>query len=280
MFTERAPAKINLFLHLTGRRPDGYHTLESALAFTDVGDVLHAQPADTLSLRVTGPFAPQLAADEDNLVLRAARMLQQATGTRAGAALTLEKHLPVASGIGGGSADAAACLRLLARLWGLALSLEALQTIARPLGSDVPACVAATSALATNLGERLRPLSIPALHLLLVNPGSPLLTAEVYRAAAPPYRAPLVAIPATLTLDFLRTAHNDLQPPAMALLPQIGGVLSALSAAPGCLLARMSGSGATCFGVFTDAQAARAAQSLFRTRNGYWAYAATAGDTQ
>ena len=170
--TEPAPAKVNLYLHLTGRRDDGYHLLDSLVVFAGIGDTLSAAPAETLSLQVTGPFAAGLAGEPDNLVLRAARALAAAAGVAAGAHLVLDKHLPVASGIGGGSADAAAALRLLCRLWRVTPQPAALARLAAGLGADVPVCLAGHAARMGGIGERLEPAPVlPACGIVLVNPG-------------------------------------------------------------------------------------------------------------
>ena len=275
-FAEAAPAKVNLFLHVVGRRADGYHLLDSLAVFPAVGDTVRAVPADGLTLVLAGPFGNALQTEADNLVLRAARWLAAATGVRAGAALTLEKRLPVASGIGGGSADAAAALRVLARLWGVAPAAEALHALALRLGADVPVCLASRPARMGGVGEVLSPApDLPAFGMVLVNPGVAVSTPAVFRARAGAFSA-AAALPAAwadaaaIARD-LAALGNDLQAPAVALQPVIGVVLAALAAAPGCRLARMSGSGATCFGLFDDAAAATAAASGLR-RPGWWVW--------
>ena len=274
MLTEAAPAKLNLFLHVLGRRADGYHLLDSLAVFAAAADRLHAAPADTLTLSVTGPHGAALADEADNLVLRAARALAEAAGITAGAALTLEKHLPVASGIGGGSADAAAALRLLARLWNLHPAPADLAAIAARLGADVPVCLTTTPSRMGGVGEVLTaPPMLPRFGLALVNPGLPVATADVFRARQGPFSdpAPLPdAFPDAATLAGFLAAHtrNDLEPPARALCLAIGAVLAALAATPGCLLARMSGSGATCFGLFASPEAA-----IAPTNPGWWSWA-------
>lgn len=266
---EPAAAKVNLFLHVTGRRDDGYHLLDSLAVFAGTGDVLHAKPADDLSLSLTGPFAAALAGEQDNLVLRAARAL----GGR-GARLTLEKNLPVASGIGGGSADAAAALRLLCRLW--KLTPPDLPGIALTLGADVPVCLAGRPSRMGGIGERLDPAPrIPPCGLVLVNPGIAVATADVFRARRGGWSSPAELPRAwpdigTMARD-LRDLRNDLQPPAIALQPAIGDVIAALATTPGCRLARMSGSGATCFGLFDDPGVAAEAASRLR-RADWWTW--------
>jgi 4-diphosphocytidyl-2-C-methyl-D-erythritol kinase len=266
-------AKVNLFLHVLGRRADGFHLLDSLAVFPGVGDVLTAEAAGTLSLHLTGPFGAMLATEPDNLVLRAARALAAAAGVPAAARLTLEKRLPVASGIGGGSADAAAALRLLARLWGVAADLPAL---AATLGADVPVCVASAAARMRGVGAELGPSpALPDAGIVLVNPGGAVATALVFRARQGAYGTE-AALPASwpdaaaMARD-LAGLRNDLQPAALALHPPIGAALDALAANPGCLLARMSGSGATCFGLYADpASAVRAASAL--ARPGWWCW--------
>ncbi|ESW61871.1 MAG: 4-diphosphocytidyl-2C-methyl-D-erythritol kinase [Rhodobacter sp. CACIA14H1] len=267
METEFAPAKINLTLHVTGRRADGYHLLDSLVVFAGVGDVVSAAPADALSLTVTGPMAAGLSGEGDNLVLRAARLAGVA------ARIGLEKVLPVSSGIGGGSADAAATLRLLARLSGTALPARA-DVLA--LGADVPVCLAGRTVRMTGIGEGLAAVpALPAAWLVLVNPGVGVSTPAVFRALARAENGPM---PKTLPklhgaaelAAFLAMQRNDLEAPAMALQPVIGRVKAALGAQPGCLLARMSGSGATCFALFADPLAASAAARAIRAAEPDW----------
>jgi len=257
-----APAKVNLFLHVTGRRADGYHLLDSLAVFPAIGDFLSLEPADSCSLKITGPFGAALAAGPDNLVLRAARLLKP----DGGAALTLEKNLPVASGIGGGSADAAAALRLLSRHWGVDAKLHEL---ALSLGADVPVCVASAPARMSGIGDLLLPAPrLPAFGILLCNPGVAVSTAEVFQARRKRIFSPPAVLPdswpnAAAMTETLSRLHNDLEAQAIALAPVIGDVLTALRGLPGCLLARMSGSGATCFALFeTPTAAAEAAAAL------------------
>ena len=274
--TEAAPAKINLYLHLTGRRDDGYHLLDSLVAFAEIGDVLSAEPAETLLLRVEGPFAAGLAAEPDNLALRAARVLAAETGVAAGARIVLEKNLPVASGIGGGSADAAAALRLLCRLWGVSPDRAVQARLAGTLGADVPVCLLGHACRMGGIGERSEPApTLPRCGVVLVNPGVAVATADVFRARRGVWSA-RAALPAgwtdsaAMAADLARL-RNDLEPAAVALRPVIADVLAALIAAPGCMLARMSGSGATCFGLFADRDAAGHAVNGLR-RTGWWCW--------
>lgn len=244
-FAETAFAKINLALHVRERMADGYHRIETLFAFCADGDRLTAEPADTLSLVIDGPFASGLPADDTNLVLRAARALAEATGTRLGAALHLDKCLPVASGIGGGSADAAAALRLLPRLWGVEVGNDVLYDIAANLGADVPACLASQAARGDGRGDRLRPAHArPGTPALLVNPRVALSTAAVFAAWDGVDRGALPDDPAH--------GRNDLQKPAVASCPPIADILATLGAQSRSTLVRMSGSGATCFALFDD----------------------------
>lgn len=266
---ELARAKVNLALHVTGRRTDGYHALDSLVVFPRIGDLLTARPADELTLAVVGRFGAGLSAGEDNLVMRAARLI----GPGSGVALTLDKALPVASGIGGGSADAAAALRLLARRWRRPLP-DALT-----LGADVPACVASVACRMRGIGERLDAVALPGFSLALVNPGVPLATGAVFAGLEGRFAAPMVPPPgfadARALAAWLAACRNDLEAPAMVLAPPVADALAALAAAPGCLLARMSGSGATCFGIFVDEQdAGAAAAEIGRAQPGWWTAAA------
>jgi 4-diphosphocytidyl-2-C-methyl-D-erythritol kinase len=274
--TEEAPAKVNLFLHVLRRRDDGYHQLDSLAVFAGAADVVTVAPADDLSLVLRGPFGTGLAAEADNLILRAARALAREAGVHAGARITLDKRLPVSSGIGGGSADAACALRLLAHLWGVTLPPEQMHRIALGLGADVPVCLASRAARMGGVGDILSPSpALPECGIALVNPGVGVSTPEVFRTLAGRFSAP-AALPAEwgsaseMAAD-LAAFRNDLELPALALQPAIGTVLDALRARPGCLLARMSGSGATCFALFaTAAEAERAAQDLHRP--GWWSW--------
>jgi 4-diphosphocytidyl-2-C-methyl-D-erythritol kinase len=268
--TETGYAKINLALHVRARQADGYHELETLFAFADAGDVLSAEPSDQLTLVLTGPFGSELTAEPDNLVLRAARALQSHYGTAKGAAITLDKRLPIASGIGGGSADAAAALRLLVRLWGLPDEDEALLTIAATLGADVPACVASNTCVGLGTGTELLPAALPELTgkpLLLVNPLAACPTGPVFKAWDGVDRGALIA-------EHWLSARNDLQAPAIGLVPVIDTVLDALQALDGTTLVRMSGSGATCFALLeTAAQADEAAERIKAEHPAWWVMA-------
>jgi len=272
-----APAKINLALHVTGRRADGYHLLDSLVVFLDVGDRVRAGPAPGLGLRLTGPNARGVPPGNDNLVMRAARLVAGAGDL--GAALVLEKHLPPASGIGGGSSDAAAAIRAVAALWGR--PLPGPDQVLR-LGADVPACLVARPLRLRGIGERLDLLpDLPEFALVLANPRIETPTPAVFAALAlkdnAPLPDPLPPLPDARALAaFLHAQRNDLEEPARALCPPIGDVLAALAALPGCHLARMSGSGATCFGLFDSrAGAEGAARALSARHPGWWIAAGT-----
>jgi 4-diphosphocytidyl-2-C-methyl-D-erythritol kinase len=273
-----APAKVNLYLHVGPPRADGFHPLDSLIAFADVGDRVVATPADGLDLVVEGPFAGSLATEPDNLVLRAARLLAAHAGVRPHAALRLEKHLPVASGIGGGSSDAAAALRVLDRLWHCRASRTDLEALAARLGADVPCCVAALPARMRGIGEDLAVAHVAPLRAVLANPLMPAPTAAVYRAfdalGGGSLRDPGPA-PRDCLQDWLASQTNDLEAPAIAVAPVIADVLAALREAAPDALVRMSGSGATCFALTDDADAVAA--TLRARRPGWWVAAVTLG---
>jgi 4-diphosphocytidyl-2-C-methyl-D-erythritol kinase len=267
--TEAAPAKLNLALHLRRRRIDGYHDLETLFAFTHFGDTLHGEAADTLSLAISGDYAEAAGQGPDNLVLRAARALADAAGIKAGARLSLEKHIPVAAGLGGGSADAAAALRLLNRLWGLDWPMSRLVALAASLGSDVPACVVSRSIFGHGRGEVLKPWNgaLSGRPVLLVNPRVALATGPVFAGWDGHDLGPLDPQAP------LGASRNDMTAAACMLAPVIGEVLSALArTGPG--LARMSGSGATCFALY-ESETARDAAARALAGHGWWQAATT-----
>src|SRR5712671_3837675 len=271
-----APAKVNLYLHVTGRREDGYHLLDSLVAFLDIGDHLRAEPATSLSLTVDGPEAVDLAAvGDDNLVLRAARLLADRAGTTAGAALHLDKHLPVAAGIGGGSSDAAAALLALRQLWRLPLDDNALCELGVRLGADLPACVYRRAVWVAGIGERLEPAGpLPEPGILLVNPRRALSTATVFAARRGPFsdvgRFAPMPNKASALARALMPCRNDLTEAAIRLVPEIATVLARLGRLPGCLLARMSGSGATCFALFANRAGAEEARAVVAAAELRW----------
>ncbi|MCP5366146.1 MAG: 4-(cytidine 5'-diphospho)-2-C-methyl-D-erythritol kinase [Hyphomicrobiales bacterium] len=276
-----APAKINLYLHVLGRRADGYHLLDSLAAFAGIQDVVAARPADDLTLTIAGEHAGDAPVDDTNLVLRAARLLAETAGVAPGAALTLTKRLPVASGMGGGSADAAATLKALDRLWGLGTAPADLMRLGLMLGADVPVCLGGRAAFMGGIGADLAPApALPPASVLLVNPGVAVQTPAVFRARTGPFSQPgrfdYAPADAGELAALLQARTNDLTEAAIALQPVIETVLTALEACPGVLLARMTGSGATCFGLFADAgDAAAAALALGPANPGWWVKAAS-----
>lgn len=270
-----ARAKINLFLHITGKRADGYHLLDSLIVFAEAGDEIAAAPAERLSLAIAGPFAAGLETGPENLVLRAASGLQRLTGTEAGAAIRLTKNLPIASGIGGGSADAAATLQLLRALWRVAPAEADLMRLAAALGADVPVCVAGRPSFVGGIGEEIAPAEgLPACWLLLVNPRVATPTPAVFKARRGDFSRPgRWPTPPRDFADFaarLAACRNDLTDAAISVTPPIRDVLAAIAALPGCALARLSGSGATCFGLFADEASARAALAALRGGHPDW----------
>ncbi len=275
-----ARAKINLYLHVVGRRADGYHLLDSLAVFAGIGDTIEAAPAETLALSIDGPFAHDLGNGEENLVLRAAHALAAASGRPAAARLRLTKRLPIASGIGGGSADAAATLHALARLWRLDLEPSALAAIGLGLGADVPVCVYGRSAFFAGIGEIVTPTpALPPAWLVLANPGIALATPQVFKARSGGFSGPgrFEAVPANAAelAAVLKLRGNDLTEAAVHLAPVIGTALAELEALPGALLTRMSGSGATCFALFAEQAVAETAAAGLRVRQpGWWVVAA------
>ncbi|MPR10220.1 4-(cytidine 5'-diphospho)-2-C-methyl-D-erythritol kinase [Microvirga tunisiensis] len=273
----RAPAKINLTLHVLGRRADGYHELESLVAFAGTGDDLRLEPGPRLALRASGPTAALAGSDVDNLVLKAARLLaDRVDGLQIGI-FHLTKRLPVAAGIGGGSSDAAAALRLLARLNELPLSHPALREAARLTGADVPVCLEPRARMMRGAGEALgAPLNLPRLFAVLVNPRVPVETPAVFKALGlRPGQALAGAehqsVERSALIDTLNAARNDLESPALRIQPLIGEALGLLRQTRGCRLARMSGSGATVFGLYDDCEAAAAAaKAVRRARPDWW----------
>ncbi|MGY4626529.1 4-(cytidine 5'-diphospho)-2-C-methyl-D-erythritol kinase [Bradyrhizobium sp. USDA 4486] len=287
---EEGRAKVNLSLRVVGRRADGYHDLESVVAFADCADRLTLEPGDELKLTTTGPLAAACGDTADNLVLKAAKLLAEAVPDLKLGAFALDKVLPVAAGIGGGSADAAAALRLLARLNNLSLDDPRLQKVALATGADVPVCLLSRACDMTGVGEQLLPLALPSMPCVMVNPRLPVATKDVFQALGLRNGELLVGATSVLEapawpdegasiadwVDVLETVANDLEAPAMRIEPVIGEVLEALRSSAGVKLARMSGSGATCFAVYgaaTDAHAA--AERIRRDHPGWWVHAGT-----
>jgi len=266
IITEAAPAKINLALHVRRRRTDGYHDIETLFAFLIEGDVLIVEVAEHDSFAITGPFGATLSGESTNLVTKARDAFIAAFGPIVPLAITLDKRLPIASGIGGGSADAAAMLRVLARHRSVALDDPALLACAKGLGADVPACLIGRTAFGTGTGIDLIPLDdLTGTPVLLVNPGVAVSTAEVFRAWDGVDRGALGA-----NDPFAREGRNDLEPAARSIAPEIDDALRALAEAPGVTLSRMSGSGATCFALFESERARSAAARAIRAHQPDW----------
>jgi 4-diphosphocytidyl-2-C-methyl-D-erythritol kinase len=272
-----APAKINLTLEVGRPRADGLHPLQSVVMFADIGDIVEAQDGDGLSLRVAGEFGDELSASDDNLVLRAARALAAEAGIAANAVLVLEKDLPIASGIGGGSADAAATLRALNELWQIGFNAERLQKIARTLGADVPVCLGGRTAYMTGAGETWNELRAPSFAAVLVNPLKPLATTDVYRqfdamklggafkaAEAPDWPN------AEIAFAQIAVVGNGLERPARELVPEIGDIITELRADSRTRHAALSGSGATVFALTDEHHAAALAEQLQRAHPSWW----------
>jgi 4-diphosphocytidyl-2-C-methyl-D-erythritol kinase len=287
---ENGRAKVNLTLRVVGRRVDGSHDLESLVAFADCADRLSLTPGSKLNLKTTGPLARDCGETSDNLVFKAAQLLGERVPDLRLGDFTLDKVLPVAAGIGGGSADAAAALRLLAQVNGLAIDDPRLIEVARLTGADVPVCLASHACVMTGVGETLLPLSLPTMPCVMVNPRIPVATRDVFQALGLRNGELLVGatdvIQATAWpekgasledwVEVLAEGSNDLEDPAMRLQPVIGEVISALSATNGAWLARMSGSGATCFAIFENtAEARRAAQKIQLDHPQWWVHAGT-----
>lgn len=284
---DTARAKVNLTLRVNGRRADGYHDIESLVAFADCADILTLALAPDLRLKTTGPRAQDCGESSDNLVTRAALALgERVPGMKTGH-FTLEKHLPVAAGIGGGSADAAAALRLLARANGIAADDPRVMDVARETGADIPVCVKSHACTMTGVGENLSFLDLPALPCVMVNPRIAVATKDVFAALGlakgehlgreAGYREPSwppKGAPADAWCEAISAGTNDLEPPALKVEPAIGVVLSALRATAGVRLARMSGSGATCFGIFRSAEdAGQAAKMIALAHPVWWVHA-------
>jgi 4-diphosphocytidyl-2-C-methyl-D-erythritol kinase len=277
-----APAKINLALHVTGQRADGYHLLDSLVTFTEYGDELTIAAADADEFVIDGPFAAQLQGDEagNNLAVKARDTVRALAAGRPcpPVSIQLTKNLPIASGLGGGSSDAAAALLGLNRLWGLLLTAEELRAAGLSLGADVPMCLAGKPLRAAGIGEEITLLGgFPALDLVLVNPGVGVSTAAIFKALMKKDNRPMSSKTNLSSFhaacEYLSAQHNDLQRPAIAIEPVIADCLAAL-ADNGAMLTRMSGSGATCFGIFTNAaNAARAARGIAAARPGWWTVA-------
>jgi 4-diphosphocytidyl-2-C-methyl-D-erythritol kinase len=290
VLSDQARAKVNLTLRVNGRRADGYHDLESVVAFADCADRLTLAPGPDLELKMSGPLAQACGETSDNLVLKAARLLAERVPDMKVGSFSLDKALPVAAGIGGGSADAAAALRLLSQLNGLALDDPRIVEVAQLTGADVPVCINSLGCVMSGVGETLQPLSLPTMPCVMVNPRLPVATKDVFKALGLRNGELLVGATDVLLQDrwpdanasledwveALAASSNDLEAPAMRVQPVIGEVISALNATNGAWLARMSGSGATCFAIYENtAEAGRAAEKLRRDHPGWWVHAGT-----
>ena len=285
-----APAKINLYLHITGQREDGYHLLDSLVAFVDIGDEILIEPAQDFSLKITGPFAGSFTAsdrdaspDSSNLISRAVWNLSRAAQKIPNIKITLTKNLPLASGLGGGSSDAAATLWGLLEWWKIPTNAPYLEDLMLQLGSDVPVCLTCQSSHMTGIGDILNPLqSLPETPILLVNPGTPCQTDLIFQNYSKPYQSP-ITMPESFDdskqlVDFLAAQTNDLTESAVEVAPQITQILSSLDQQKGCLLSRMSGSGATCFGLFnTKEDVMDAAEHISCQQPSWWVRAGTLG---
>lgn len=280
MITTFARAKINLYLHVVGKRADGYHLLDMLVVFAETGDEIGVARADELSLAIDGPFGKDLGAGPDNLVLRAAAGLRELCGIRTGAHIALTKNLPLASGIGGGSADAAATLQALLQLWQVTPSRAALFDLAARLGADVPVCLEGRASFVGGIGEEIAPVAtLPPAAILLVNPLVETPTPAVFKARQGDFSAAArwSAAPgdAAALATLLSARKNDLMDPAIRLAPVVANVLAAIDGTQNRLLARMSGSGATCFGLYATLAQAEAARAQIAARHpGWWAVAA------
>lgn len=279
-FRMLAPAKINLFLHITGKRDDGYHTLQSLMVFVDVGDELEFAPHDSLFIDIDGPFAGDMPEPQDNLVYKAAQLLANDYHETVRGRITLNKRLPIASGIAGGSSDAATALAGLARLWGLPDERGRLEKLAQKLGADVPACLARKPVWAEGIGEKMTYMSeMPPLHFVLANPMKPTPTPEVFRRFRNKY-SPIIQFSgrrktAPEWIADMKIYRNDLLDAALEVTPEIRQVLDAISSTPGCHVARLTGSGATCFGVYDNDNAAMAAVNKIKQQYPRWWVAPT-----
>lgn len=277
-----AAAKINLFLHVTGRRKNGYRKLDSLVSFADIGDKIHIEAANNFSFHITGPFAHQFSdaekashTDSKNLVVRAARMLSQITNNPLKCKITLEKKLPLSAGIGGGSSDAAATIWGLQRLWDIPQSPEFLLPFLTQLGADVPVCYHAKSCVMQSIGDIILPApTMPEIPILLINPMLPCSTENVFMHHNDTYKSP-ITLPEHINtvfdlVDLLNTTSNDLYPPALNAVPEVANVITAMNGQNKTLLSRMSGSGATCFGIYETIDHAQQAQAIITKENPDW----------
>ena len=270
-----APAKINLYLHVTGKRPDGYHLLDSLFVFADISDEIHIKPSKKLSFSIEGEFAENLKKEKNNIVIKATKILAKALGIIPLVKIKLIKKLPVAAGLGGGSADAAAVLIGLSQLWESPLSKEKLAEIALQLGADVPACLQKCPLNISGIGEIItKAPPLPKIWIVLVNPKVKVPTPDVFKKRAKPFTT---AMPIKVAYDDidsfvleLKKRSNDLTESACSLAPEIADTLEIISQQHGCLISRMSGSGATCFGLFANKEHAETAVRLIKSKESDW----------
>ena len=275
-FSITAPAKINLCLHVVGRRRDNYHLISSLVVFLDVFDIVSATESPVLKLNLKGPFAKHLRSGDNNSVIRAAKGLQKLSGITKGAEITLTKNLPISAGIGGGSADSAATIKLLLELWGVNIAEKRIMQLGQSLGADVPICLTAKPAFVSGIGEKIKIIQrFPKIWVLLVNPGKGVLTKKIFNDFGRQYSEYLLMRSAPFSIrgliQFLKTSNNDLTLLATRYVPEIKKILKDIGATKGCLISRMSGSGATCFGIFSDKQnVIKAKKTLLQSNPNYW----------
>lgn len=273
----KAPAKLNLTLHVTGRRADGYHLLNSLMVLTDIEDVIEIQPSPVLKFHMAGQTSAALAHEnDDNIVVKAAKMVAEAAGVSPDIAISLEKNIPVGAGLGGGSADAGAMLRLLKAYWQPDISESKWNEIALSLGADVPFCYHNHAALIEGIGEKVTSVpEINSIWAVLINPCKPLSTQQVFARGVEQFTSPNVLPPLEWSneaefIEYLNATKNDLEVPAIALMPEISNILDVLEQQDKMLLARMSGSGATCYGLFDDLEVAKEAEKNIKAANSDW----------
>jgi len=271
--TITAQAKINLYLHVTGKRADGYHLLDSLICFAEFGDEISVSPADDITLEITGEFGDGLSS-EDNLIVKAANLLKNKYNIKQGANIKLEKNLPVGAGIGGGSADAAAAAKLLVELWDLSCINNELADLLLPLGADIPVCIHSKTSYVSGIGDIIEPLSgFPEIYMVLVNPLKHVSTPEIFQMGFDSYNEPVNHRSfdnIDQLVEFLAECSNDLESNAVKLVPEISDIIDIIKRQEGCRLSRMSGSGATCFGIFDNKANAKKASNYIRDKHPNW----------
>ena len=272
-----APAKLNLYLHITGRRTDNYHLLDSLFVFTDFGDELTFTPASEFKLLISGDFGQNLITTEDNIITRTVKLLAKHTNNKPDFHIELIKNIPVGAGLGGGSADAAACLKALSKMWNIDDN-SLIQEIALELGADVPSCLNSTPIFVNGIGEKISPApSIPDCTILLINPGLHISTPDVFKKFNPDFSLPLQKdlLPTSSLKEFCeflnQETRNDLTTTAISIEPDISNIINTMTIQEGCYLSRMSGSGATCFGIFETMEQAEQAEKNMLHHHFWWA---------